>query len=55
MIVLASAAVGAFLGGCHAMRRKGNAKDIAQHAAVYAMLFGVLAIFVAVFIERAYS
>ncbi len=55
MIVLASVAVGAILGGYQAMRREGNAKDIAQYAAVYAMVFGVLAVFVAIFIERAYS
>ena len=55
MIVLASAALGAVLGGFHAVRRDGNAKDIAQYAAVYAMAFGVLAVFIAVFIERAYS
>ncbi|MCY3997272.1 MAG: apolipoprotein acyltransferase [Rhodobacter sp.] len=55
MIVLASVALGALVGGFRAIRREGNAKDIAQYAAVYAMAFGVLAIFAAVLIERAYS
>jgi len=55
MIVLVSVTVGALLGGYRAMRKAGNAKDLAQYAAVYAMVFGVLAIFAAIFIERVYS
>ncbi len=55
MIVLASAAVGALIGGIQARRRRGNAMDVAQYAAVYAMAFGVLAVFAAIIIERAYS
>ena len=55
MIVLAVAAVGALLGGYRARRRGGNAKDVAQYAAVHALAFGVLTIFVLIFIERTYS
>ncbi len=55
MIFLASIALGALVGGFRAIRREGNVKDIAQHAAVYGMAFGVLAILAAVLVERAYD
>jgi len=55
MILLAFIALGALVGGFRAIRREGNAKDIAQYAAVYAMAFGVLAILTAVLVERAYG
>ena len=52
MIVPISAVIGAILGGYQAKRRGGNGKDIAQYALVYAMIFGLIGLFLAIFIER---
>ena len=46
---------GAILGAVRAMMREGNKKDIAQWAAVHAMIFGVLGVFVLIMIERSYA
>jgi len=52
MVVVISSLIGAILGGYQAKRRDGNTKDIAQYAAVYALIFGVVGLFVAIFIDR---
>lgn len=41
MDVLIVAIVGALVGGFSAKRRGGNGKDIAQYAAVFALIFAV--------------
>ena len=52
MIVVIALAAGALLGGYKAKQRGGNRKDIAQYAAVYALIFGVIGMFAAIFINR---
>ena len=52
MIMPIAALIGAALGGYQARRRGGNHKDIAQYAAVYGLIFGVIAMFAAIFINR---
>ncbi len=46
---------GAVLGAARALARGGNARDMLQWAAVFAMIFGVIGMFVLVFIERSYT
>lgn len=43
---------GAILGSLRAKRRGGNVKDIAQWGIVFAILFGLIGLFILVFIER---
>ena len=45
MIILISGIVGAVLGALSAKRRKGNRLDMAQYAAVYAIVFMIIALF----------
>lgn len=52
MITFAFALVGAVIGGWTAKKRAGNGLDIAQYAAGYAMAFGVIGLFVTVFVVR---
>jgi len=52
MITLVFAIVGALIGGYTAKKRGGNRLDIAQYAAGYAMAFGVIGMFVVVFLMR---
>jgi len=52
MITLVFAIVGALIGGYTAKKRGGNRLDIAQYAAGYAMAFGVIGMFVVVFLLR---
>lgn len=52
MITLGFALVGAIIGGLTAKKRGGNRLDIAQYAAGYAMAFGVIGLFVTVFVVR---
>ncbi|WP_368343637.1 hypothetical protein [Pelagovum sp. HNIBRBA483] len=47
--------LGAIIGGFGARRRQGKALDLAQWAAVGAMIGGVLGLFALVLIERSYS
>ena len=49
---LGGALLGAILGALAARRRGGKRADMAQWAAVLAILFGVVGLFVLVFIER---
>ncbi|MFD0857784.1 hypothetical protein [Roseovarius aquimarinus] len=53
MIVILAALVGALIGALVARRRKGRPADIAQFAFVYALVFGLAALFVTILIQRA--
>lgn len=50
---LAGLVLGAVLGAFGAHRRGGNGKDMAQWAAVWAMILGLVGLFVLVFLARA--
>lgn len=52
MIALAGLILGALWGGLLARRRKGNRMDIAQYAAGYGILFGLIATFLMVLLTR---
>lgn len=52
MIVILSSLIGASLGAAMAKRRGGNGKDIAQYAAVLAMIGAVLGLFATIIVER---
>jgi hypothetical protein len=52
MIVIVAAFIGAIVGGITAKRRSGNALDIAQYAAGYAMAFVVVGLIATVVIDR---
>jgi hypothetical protein len=53
MLHLVLAALGAAIGGVTAYRRKGNGFDIAQYAAVFALIGFVLGILLTIVITRA--
>lgn len=52
MIILLGAICGAGLGAFVAYRRKGRLADILQYAFVYALIFALGALFLAIFIDR---
>jgi hypothetical protein len=52
MIVILSALAGAIYGGWRAKSRDGNRLDIAQYAAIYALIFGTAGIFVTIALSR---
>lgn len=52
MFVIAGMFLGVLAGVFAAKRRKGNLPDILQYAAVYAMAFGLLGLFVTIFVHR---
>lgn len=52
MIIIIAALIGAIIGGTMARRRKGRTADILQYATVYAMLFGLIGLFVTILIAR---
>ena len=52
MIVIAAALLGAIIGGVTAKRRKGNAMDIAQYAAGYAIAFAIVGMVATLIIEK---
>ena len=54
MIVIIAALAGALIGGFNAKRRGGNGKDIAHYAVVYAMIFAIIGMVVAVTIDRVF-
>lgn len=51
---LAGLFIGAVLGAFKAKKRGGKAADMAQWGAVFAMIFGVIGMFIAVIITRQY-
>lgn len=52
MIVIAALVIGAVTGAARARRRQGNGFDIAQYAAVHAILFGICGLFLTLLIDR---
>lgn len=52
MIVIFGALLGAILGALKAKRQNGNKWDIAQWAFVFAMIFGIIGLFITLFIHR---
>lgn len=52
MLVIAALLLGALIGGLHAHKRGGNRLDIAQYATVYAIAFGLIALFASIIISR---
>lgn len=52
MIVIAGILAGAVWGGLRARRQGGNRLDMAQYAAVYGILFGLLGLFATIALER---
>jgi hypothetical protein len=52
MLVIGGLILGALGGGLTARRRGGKPADIAQWAAVWAILFGVLGLFLTLFLDR---
>lgn len=54
MIVIAGLVLGGIWGGLLARRRGGSGLDIAQYAAVYAIVFGLLGMFATIALDRLY-
>ena len=52
MIVIAGLFGGALIGAGTARKRNGNLPDMAQYAAVYGIAFGLIGLFVTIFLER---
>ena len=52
MFVIGGLILGAFGGGLTAKKRGGKLADIAQYAAVYGILFGLLGLFVTLILDR---
>lgn len=52
MIVIAGLVLGAITGATVARKRKGNAADIAQYTAVYAIFFALIGLVLTVIIDR---
>ncbi|MBC7154035.1 MAG: hypothetical protein H5U19_05370 [Rhodobacteraceae bacterium] len=52
MIVIAGLVLGALVGALRARARQGNRLDIAQYAAVHAMIFAVIGLFVTIALDR---
>jgi hypothetical protein len=52
MFVIGGLVLGAIGGALSARRRGGKPADIAQYAAVYGILFGLIGVFVTLFLDR---
>ncbi len=52
MLVTISILVGALIGAFYAHKRGGNRLDMAQHAAVFALILGIVALFVNIALIR---
>jgi hypothetical protein len=52
MIVIGGLVLGVLLGAFTAKRRGGKPADIAQYAAVYGIVFGILGLFLTILVER---
>ena len=49
---IAASVIGAVTGALFARRRKGTAADMAQYAAVFALIFGLAGLFLAIAVAR---
>jgi hypothetical protein len=52
MFVIGGFLLGAIGGGFRARARGGKAADIAQYATVYGILFGLLGLFITIYLDR---
>ncbi|PRZ46411.1 hypothetical protein [Epibacterium scottomollicae] len=52
MIVILSFLLGAAIGAFKARKRGGNVADMLQYGAVYAIIFGIVGLFVTIVIDR---
>ena len=52
MIIIAGLVIGAIFGAMRARALKGNRKDMAQYAAGFGIAFGIVAMFLTIFIDR---
>jgi hypothetical protein len=52
MLVIGGLVLGALGGGFTARRRGGKPADIAQYAAAFGILFGILGLFTTLFLDR---
>ena len=52
MILVATLLIGASLGWYRARALKGNTKDKLQYAAVFALIFAIIGLFIAIVIDR---
>lgn len=52
MFVIAGLVLGVLYGSWTARRRGGKRADIAQYASVYAIFFGLIGLFVTLFLDR---
>lgn len=52
MFVIGGLVLGAIGGGLRARTRGGKAADIAQYAAVYAILFALIGLFLTLYLDR---
>ncbi len=52
MLVIGGFVIGALWGGFSARRRGGRPADIAQYAAVYGIILGILGLFATIIIHR---
>ncbi|MFD1914467.1 hypothetical protein [Halodurantibacterium flavum] len=53
MIVIAGVVIGAIIGALQARGRGGNRLDMAQYGAGWAIMLGLLGVFLTIFLERA--
>jgi len=52
MIIYFAAIFGAGLGAFTALRKNGNLLDVAQYVVIYAIIFGLIALFYTIFASR---
>jgi hypothetical protein len=52
MLVIGGLVIGALGGGLRARARGGKAADIAQYAAVHAIIFGLIGLFLTLYLDR---
>lgn len=52
MFVIGGLLLGAVGGGLRARARGGKAADIAQYATIYGILFGLIGLFLTIFLDR---
>jgi hypothetical protein len=53
MLMIGGLVLGAIGGGLRAKLRGGKPADIAQYATVYAILFGLIGLFISLYLDRA--